>query len=1298
MAITKLQPFNLDTTANYTFANITTDNANLGNTATANFFSGSGNNLSNISGSNVSGQVANATVAGTVYTNAQPNITSVGSLTGLTVSNATGVVDFTTTANVTLGAVANLHISGGASSQYLQTDGTGNLSWAVISAGSGISNGTSNISIPVINGNINLTSNGNTSLVVTDIGANISGNVQASGNINAQYFTGNGYYLTGVDTSPSNIANGISNVQVYLDGNVTTSVAGNANVLNVTGTGIVVSGNATIGSGSGGNLIGANVLNANTVNTSGNINAQYFVGNGFYLTGVDTSPSDIVNGNSNVQVTLNGNVTTSVAGNANILTVTGTGINISGNATIGSGIGGNITGANVLSANTFIALTSANFVSASNVNLGAVGNIKITGGTNTYVLSTDGAGNLSWVAQGGGSGSSSVSNGNSNVNIPVANGNVNISAVGNANILVVTGTGANIAGYANITGNVNAPYFIGNGAFLTGVDTSPANISNGNSNVQVNLNGNVTTSVGGVANILTITNTGANITGTLNVTGQSNLGNVGNVKITGGTNGFVLSTDGTGNLNWITQAAGSSQISNGNSNVRIATANGNVTITAVGNTTMVVTGTGANIAGYANITGNVNAPFFIGNGSALTGIGGAGYIFNGTSNANIAVSGGNLNIGIGGNANIGIFTSTGLNVAGYTNVTGNVNAQYFIGNGFYLTGISTNPGNIANGTSNVQVVLNGNVNTSVNGNANVFVVTGTGANVAGTVNATGNIVGGNLNTSGQLVSTLAAGTAPLVVISTTQVANLNVEKAGTVTTAAQPNITSVGTLTSLTVSGTSNLGNVGNVKITGGTSGYVLQTDGTGNLSWIGTDNISNGNSNVNIPAANGNVNISAVGVANVLVVTGTGANINGTLNVTGESNLGNVGNVKITGGTNGYVLQTDGTGNLTWVVPSASVSGISNGNSNVNIPAANGNINFTAVGNTTAVITGTGVNVSGTGNFTGTITAANLQVGNANLTANVAFTGANVSLGAVGNLHITGGSGGYVLATDGSGNLSWVTQAAGSSQISNGNSTVSIPGANGNINFTAGGNTNMVITDTGANITGNLETSGANVNLGNISNLHISGGSGGYVIQTDGSGNLSWVAQGGGGGGGSSISNGNSNVIVTFDGNVSTSVNNVVDVFVVSELGANITGSLSATGNISFTGPNVSLGNVSNLSIEGGSNGFVLRTDGAGDLSWVAQPANPGTAAAIQEFSATAAQTTFTVLGGYNVGSVIVFVNGIQMNDADYTATNTSTVILSEPRVAGDVVRILSSMISPAVNVSYLQNFSVAMSIALGI
>jgi hypothetical protein len=49
-------------------------------------FSGNGASLSSITGANVTGQVGNALVAGTVYTAAQPNITSVGTLTTLTVS------------------------------------------------------------------------------------------------------------------------------------------------------------------------------------------------------------------------------------------------------------------------------------------------------------------------------------------------------------------------------------------------------------------------------------------------------------------------------------------------------------------------------------------------------------------------------------------------------------------------------------------------------------------------------------------------------------------------------------------------------------------------------------------------------------------------------------------------------------------------------------------------------------------------------------------------------------------------------------------------------------------------------------------------------------------------------------------------------------------------------------------------------------------------------------------------------------------------------------------------------------
>ena len=115
-------------------SSVISSNANLGNLTTSNYFTGNGSLLTSITGANVTGQVGNALIAGTVYTNSQPNITSVGTLTGLT---SNGVIDFTNTSNVTLGAVGNIHISGGTNGYVLQTDGAANLSWVAQSGGGG---------------------------------------------------------------------------------------------------------------------------------------------------------------------------------------------------------------------------------------------------------------------------------------------------------------------------------------------------------------------------------------------------------------------------------------------------------------------------------------------------------------------------------------------------------------------------------------------------------------------------------------------------------------------------------------------------------------------------------------------------------------------------------------------------------------------------------------------------------------------------------------------------------------------------------------------------------------------------------------------------------------------------------------------------------------------------------------------------------------------------------------------------------------------------------------------------------
>jgi hypothetical protein len=189
-------------------------------------------------------------------------------------------------------------------------------------------------------------------------------------------------------------------------------------------------------------------------------------------------------------------------------------------------------------------ITTNNITVSNNANLGNVGNIIITGGSSGYVLSTNGSGNLSWIVQSGTS--SSISNGNSNVSISTANGNITFSAVGNANVMTITGVGANISGTLGITSNITvgnanlgnlatANFFTGNGSLLTGITAGTANTANTANTVTASAQPNIT-SVG------TLTS--------LAVSGTTNLGAVGNITITGGNANSYLRTDGSGSLSW----------------------------------------------------------------------------------------------------------------------------------------------------------------------------------------------------------------------------------------------------------------------------------------------------------------------------------------------------------------------------------------------------------------------------------------------------------------------------------------------------------------------------------------------------------------------------------------------------------------------------------------------------------------------------------------------------------------------------------------------------------------------------
>jgi len=218
--------------AGFTFDKVT-------NTLTATNIAGNGSALTSLTGANVTGTVGSATTAGTVTTAAQPNITSTGSLTGLTVSNATGVVNFVTTANVSLGDVANLHISGGTANYVLKTDGAGTLSWVAQSGGGGTPGG-SNTYVQFNDGGTfggvaNLTFDKTTNTLSTT-NITITGTASPANLVTVKYNEG---VIAGGNTGAATITPNAAAGTIYnytLTGNITLSSLTNA----VAGTGMTI--------------------------------------------------------------------------------------------------------------------------------------------------------------------------------------------------------------------------------------------------------------------------------------------------------------------------------------------------------------------------------------------------------------------------------------------------------------------------------------------------------------------------------------------------------------------------------------------------------------------------------------------------------------------------------------------------------------------------------------------------------------------------------------------------------------------------------------------------------------------------------------------------------------------------------------------------------------------------------------------------------------------------------------------------------------------------------------------------
>lgn len=278
------------------------------------------------------------------------------------------------------------------------------------------------------------------------------------------------------------------------------------------------------------------------------------------------------------------------------------------------------------------------------------------------------------------------------------------------------------------TTNSQPLFYMNFSQFRTGINTNVATQT-------LTINGNLSTS-GILIDGNTISAKGG---GSVTFAGTAALGPIGNVKITGGTNGYLIFTDGAGNLSF------------GDPSVVVGQAiNANV------------------IALGANATGSFN--------SALT--------FTTATKVTDAIASLNQLVGT-------ITDSTGSAI----HVTGNVTAGNVISN-FY--------GNVVGNTAGIH---SGDVNGNITGTTASF------TNISGTL-LTANQP--NITSVGTLVALSVTGNVAAGNISAS---TLSGSLSGTVLTSAQPNITSVGTLISLSVTGNVQAGNVIATQFNGNTFG-----------------------------------------------------------------------------------------------------------------------------------------------------------------------------------------------------------------------------------------------------------------------------------------------------------------------------------------------------------------------------------------------------------------------------------------------------------------------------------------------
>ncbi len=760
------------------------------------------------------------------------------------------------------------------------------------------------------------------------------------------------------------------------------------------------------------------------------------------------------------------------------------------------------------------------------------------------------------------------------------------------------------------------------------------------------------------------------------VGGLITLGDVGNVKLTGGAVGYVLQTDGLGNLSWTpkgTIVAGILNVTKANPAVVTTVSDSFFTngaqITIVdpqGMTELsgniyyanVLTSTtfrlytgfdGANFSGAVNST-SYNAYSYT-TVSATTVSTNVITVANSspfTANAAVKFIGNMSTSGITANTiyyvlgtppsgtTIKIATSPDSNASNVVplQTTSGLTAQVYQVGGEAVSTLGSSVTFSPAGGTDTQIQYNETGSLQGSGlftydyGSSILTLVGN-ANVTN-LNATG------VTTASRFISNVATGTAPLTVTSTTRVSNLNV---------SYSNVSDFGVVTAATT------GTFYPVFVSGNsTANYALASNA--NISF----NAATGNLSVTLLNVTSNLSANNGAIGNLLTV-GANANITGNLNVTANANIGTnlhltgaaflgananiTGNLNVTANANitaNLAANNAAVGNLLTVGANANVTG--NVNVTANISANNGAIgNLLTVG-ANANVTGN-LNVTANANITGNVTASRLvsniatgtapiQVTSTTRVANLSVAYANVSDFAVVTSQSTGIY--YPVFVSGSSTANYALAA---------NSGISANIANGTIIATT------VVGNLTGNVTGNVS--------GNISGTFVAPGSNTQALfNDDGNVNAS-----------SGFTFNKSTNLLTVTGNISGG--NLTTAGALSVTGNANVGNLGTAGLIAATG-NVSGGNITTLGVvsaTGNVSGGNLTTSGVVAATGNVSGGNLTTAN-------TVTANTVTASGNVNGANVVATSYHIRSIDAAVSAAGTTqgtaTVLAKEINVVSTV------------------------------